>query len=593
MAARTYYEILDISHEASEAEIRRAYRRAAQKHHPDQNADSRKSAKRIRQLNAARETLLDPELRKIYDAKLRRRGLIPDERTSDETARPNQPPQEHQEGHGFANQTETKQGGFYSRSYRSNTTQKTEPGGQAKPRPPQKNSTETGIPSAKFLIILTLLPLGSLAGVGAALLILWSSFDQDPLGLFPNDDSSAVAKSENATPSVQSKSNQSKTNQSKTTPQRPIQGSIAAPPPPKTSKNTNQPATPPSQSSKLPAPPFEVSDQLKSPITENNKGGQDTPSGIDSNSISGQWWEADSKAAIPVRTRVIVARPGEEVEIIRLKNSIAEHVIVTGKCNKLTVNGTGCFVTVESMKSGTVSVGGFDHALQIFGTVDQLSASGFRHRFAIERYLDLRISGIDHEFYYVDHPTSATHSKDAFAKFQKVASLPPRQETSTLAFLERTLGGSLAQLKFPNPPQISTLTVGTPIHSDRDSVWSKVPPELDGLQVTQWKCLRGHAEVNVTSPGFVIMATSPRWGGGGKKGNWENQLTTQQELLNDGWVQLTTIEEETANPEKPSRWPVFAKEFQGGEQLRLRTEKYLAPRFFFPAANLTESSPSN
>ena len=376
----------------------------------------------------------------------------------------------------------------------------------------KKNSTETGIPSAKFLIILTLLPLGSLAGVGAALLILWLSFDQDPLGLFPNDNSPAVAESENATPSVQSKSNQSKT-----TPQRPIQGSSAAPPPPKTSKNTNQPATPPSKSSKLPTPPFEVPDQLKSPITENNKGDQDTPSGIDSNSISGQWWETDSKATIPVRTRVIVARPGEEVEIIRLKNSIAEHVIVTGKCNKLTVNGTGCFVTVESMKSGTVSVGGFDHALQIFGTVDQLSASGFRHRFAIERYLDLRISGIDHEFYYVDHPTSATHSKDAFAKFQKVASLPPRQETSTLAFLKRTLGGSLAQLKFPNPPQISTLTVGTPIHNDRDSVWSKVPPELDGLQVTQWKCLRGHAEVNVTSPGFVIMATSPRWGGGGKK----------------------------------------------------------------------------
>ena len=79
MALRTYYEILGVSYDAVEGEIRRGYRRAVQEHHPDQNPSSAKSQKRIRELNAARETLLNSALREKYDAKLRRGGLIPPE----------------------------------------------------------------------------------------------------------------------------------------------------------------------------------------------------------------------------------------------------------------------------------------------------------------------------------------------------------------------------------------------------------------------------------------------------------------------------------------------------------------------------------
>ena len=61
MAVRTYYEILGVAPDADENEIRRAYRRAMREHHPDQNPDDPKAAKRSRELNAARETLLDPE----------------------------------------------------------------------------------------------------------------------------------------------------------------------------------------------------------------------------------------------------------------------------------------------------------------------------------------------------------------------------------------------------------------------------------------------------------------------------------------------------------------------------------------------------
>ena len=147
-----------------------------------------------------------------------------------------------------------------------------------------------------------------------------------------------------------------------------------------------------------------------------------------------------------------------------------------------------------------------------------------------------------------------------------------------------TLGGSFAKLEFPTEPKIQPLAVGLPIHSDRDSVWSKVPVEMNGLQVTQWEVHQGRADVNVTSPGYVVMAVSPRWGGGGKDGQWQQELTTEQQLLDDGWRRLTTIEVGSDDPGNPSAWPVFVKQFKGGEKLKVRTEKYLAPRFFFPAS---------
>ncbi|MCH2182405.1 MAG: DnaJ domain-containing protein [Mariniblastus sp.] len=77
MALRTFYEILGIPHDADDDEIRRAYRRVMQEHHPDQNPDDRKAARRTRHLNAARDALLDPAKRRKYDRKLRRKGLIP------------------------------------------------------------------------------------------------------------------------------------------------------------------------------------------------------------------------------------------------------------------------------------------------------------------------------------------------------------------------------------------------------------------------------------------------------------------------------------------------------------------------------------
>ena len=72
--ALSYYDILGIDPEAGETEIRRAYRRAVKEVHPDHNPNDERSARRSRELNAALETLLDPQKKARYDRLLERRS---------------------------------------------------------------------------------------------------------------------------------------------------------------------------------------------------------------------------------------------------------------------------------------------------------------------------------------------------------------------------------------------------------------------------------------------------------------------------------------------------------------------------------------
>jgi molecular chaperone DnaJ len=62
------YVVLGLSHEASEGEIKRAYRRLARRFHPDINPGDRVAAGRFRQILEAYETLIDPGRRSRYDA---------------------------------------------------------------------------------------------------------------------------------------------------------------------------------------------------------------------------------------------------------------------------------------------------------------------------------------------------------------------------------------------------------------------------------------------------------------------------------------------------------------------------------------------
>jgi molecular chaperone DnaJ len=67
MAVLNYYAILGISLQASQEEIKKAYRKLALQFHPDRNRGDRQAEQKIREVNAAYEILGDPEARKTYD----------------------------------------------------------------------------------------------------------------------------------------------------------------------------------------------------------------------------------------------------------------------------------------------------------------------------------------------------------------------------------------------------------------------------------------------------------------------------------------------------------------------------------------------
>lgn len=62
-----YYKILGINKNATQDEIRAAYRKLARKHHPDLNPNDKEANKKFQQINEANEVLSDPDKRKKYD----------------------------------------------------------------------------------------------------------------------------------------------------------------------------------------------------------------------------------------------------------------------------------------------------------------------------------------------------------------------------------------------------------------------------------------------------------------------------------------------------------------------------------------------
>src|SRR5581483_8965205 len=64
---KDYYKILGVAKDASDKEIKQAYRRLARKHHPDVNPGDKSSEERFKEIGEAYAVLGDPEKRKRYD----------------------------------------------------------------------------------------------------------------------------------------------------------------------------------------------------------------------------------------------------------------------------------------------------------------------------------------------------------------------------------------------------------------------------------------------------------------------------------------------------------------------------------------------
>ena len=67
MEYRDYYAALGVSKGASQADIKKAFRKLAREHHPDVNKDDPRAEKRFKELSEAHEVLADPKKRQAYD----------------------------------------------------------------------------------------------------------------------------------------------------------------------------------------------------------------------------------------------------------------------------------------------------------------------------------------------------------------------------------------------------------------------------------------------------------------------------------------------------------------------------------------------
>src|ERR1700753_1151351 len=67
MAKRDYYEVLGVAKNASDDEIKKAYRKLAMKHHPDRNPGNKDAEDQFKEAKEAYEMLSEADKRAAYD----------------------------------------------------------------------------------------------------------------------------------------------------------------------------------------------------------------------------------------------------------------------------------------------------------------------------------------------------------------------------------------------------------------------------------------------------------------------------------------------------------------------------------------------
>ena len=67
MEKRDYYEVLGVSKNASEAELKKAFKRLAMKYHPDRNPDNKEAEEKFKEAREAYDVLSNAQKRAAYD----------------------------------------------------------------------------------------------------------------------------------------------------------------------------------------------------------------------------------------------------------------------------------------------------------------------------------------------------------------------------------------------------------------------------------------------------------------------------------------------------------------------------------------------
>ncbi len=386
-AIRTYYEILAVPHDADEATLRRAYRRAMQSVHPDQNPDGKRTARRARHLNAAKETLLIPEKRKRYDAKLRRRGLIPDlpNKTSADLSTQNTP--QDNPAHSptsdfqFATGSKPPPNQPTPRTSAESDFAPGRPTGRKRPQPRRPKRK----PNQHFKSSRTHNQLFSPKKILAAFCVTGCLV---ALSLFPWPKlQRTIISWTRATPSLPSIS--------QPTTVQPV--SPRTTPPKTASPRTTRPK---------PTTPRPASPRATTPRTTRPS----TPA-----------------AATP---KIIEAKFNEAVRV----NGPNKQVIVKGPCSELSVSGSGYQIAIENMVLGKIKLSGFDHELTIRGTVSEIIGSGLRHQITAEEVGRVMMSGSGHKLYYKQGAgglpiegipeNKSLDSQGRFFEIKKIQSIP-------------------------------------------------------------------------------------------------------------------------------------------------------------------------
>ncbi len=140
------------------------------------------------------------------------------------------------------------------------------------------------------------------------------------------------------------------------------------------------------------------------------------------------------------------------------------------------------------------------------------------------------------------------------------------------------------------------LKLGAPTYSD-DLVyrWTTIPEPYIDWEVTKVSKHHGISSIHVAEPGILHLLLFKSWGTGGSPGGWQSELTSQAELVKQGWrlerrpeagdaaeKQLTSVKFEYATREGNSHFELWTKRVEAGSTFKLRIGKYAAPLIIQP-----------